>query len=398
MSTDEAAVVDGRYALEDVLGHGGMADVYRATDLVLGRVVAVKLLREVTAEGSERERFTSEARTLAALNHPNLTTVLDAGVAGERPYLVMELVDGPTLGECCAGTALERRRVVHIGGQLADALAYAHGSGVIHRDVKPSNVLLAEDDRTLLTDFGIARLLNQTTHHTRSGTTIGSPAYLAPEQVRGEPPSTAVDIYSLGLVILEALTGRRAYPGPPTEAALARLTRAPELPRALPDRWRRLLADMTHSDPDQRPIASDVATRIRDLPTDAPDVEGETRVLTQAVHPPGLDASGPLAPSSSAETHVLQTPPAWRNRSVEAAARARDRISTAVARVRLERLLRPYAAIVGLLVAAALLMFVVAAVSSDNLAGPENEIPAGVPTTFQDPLADLHAAINGDPS
>ena len=172
--------LDGRYVLGEVIGHGGMAEVYRATDTVLDRAVAVKLLREATGDPSDRARFMAEAKTLAKLNHAGLVTVLDAGTSADRPFLVMELIDGPNLAECCSGTALHISRVVAVGTQVAEGLAHAHAAGVVHRDVKPSNVMLGRDGRVWLTDFGIARLIGDTAHLTRTGMTIGSPAYLAP--------------------------------------------------------------------------------------------------------------------------------------------------------------------------------------------------------------------------
>src|SRR5829696_6333993 len=201
MTADQPQVLDDRYALDELIGRGGMADVYRGTDRVLLRPVAVKLLREV-AEEEHRDRFIEEARTLASLSHPNLVTLLDAGILVGRPYLVMELASGRTLSACISDGPIDADRMVGIGRQLADALAYAHARGVVHRDVKPSNVLVCDGDRVLLADFGIARLIGDAQHHTRSGDTIGSPAYLAPEQAAREPLTPAADIFSLGLVLL----------------------------------------------------------------------------------------------------------------------------------------------------------------------------------------------------
>ncbi|MCZ4499661.1 MAG: pknB 3 [Marmoricola sp.] len=258
--TVEDRAIAGRYDLVELVGSGGMADVHRATDRVLRRDVAVKLLRATASGTTERARFADEARTLATLNHPGLVTILDAGIEDEHPYLVMELVDGPTLGKHLrANGPLDSGSVRNLGSQLAEALAYAHARGVVHRDVKPGNILLRPDGRTVLTDFGIARLVADTDHHTRTGEVIGSPAYLAPEQVNGALPGTAVDVYSLGLVLLEALTGTRAYPGSPVEAAIARLTTPPAIPMSLDRDLRHLLVTMTALTPDDRPSAAEVA-------------------------------------------------------------------------------------------------------------------------------------------
>lgn len=373
MSTDRISVLDERWALEDVLGRGGMADVYRATDLVLGRTVAVKVLREQTEEGSERARFVDEARTLAGLSHPGLTTVLDAGITGAQPYLVMELVEGSSLAECCAGTPLPPATVSGIGAQLADALAYAHRAGVVHRDVKPANVLITTDDRAVLTDFGIARLLHHTSGHTRTGHTIGSPHYFAPEQVRGEQITPAVDVYSLGLVLLEALTGERQYAGPPMEAALQRLTSPPTVPAGTPEPWPSLLCSMTDLDPRARPPAAEVAAALR-----AQDEVTATRVLSQPIVPA---STAPVAPES--ETHVLATPPGdLRRRATAGLGRLRERLGTQTL-------------LLAMLVLAGVLLFVVAALPDDAGTSTDHSVPTQVPQDLRGPLADLHDAVHG---
>lgn len=263
MTVTDARVLGGRYTLGSPVGSGGMADVYRATDNRLGRAVAVKVLRSSSSGDGERSRFRAEARTLASLNHPSLVTLLDAGTCDEHPYLVMELVEGPSLSQALRdGSSLDPERVARVGAQIAAGLAYAHQRGVIHRDVKPGNILLAGDDRALLADFGIARLLEDDAGHTRTGDTIGSPAYLSPEQVSGDQPTAAVDVYALGLVLLECLTGVRAYVGTPVEAALARLSAAPTIPSWLDVGWRDLLVAMTCREPDRRPSAREVAAML----------------------------------------------------------------------------------------------------------------------------------------
>ncbi len=231
--TDDPVVVADRYTLGERLGSGGMAVVYRATDRVLHRDVAVKVLRDTADDETDRLRFTTEARTLAALSHRHLVMVLDAGTTGDQPFLVMELVEGVTLSQRIADGPLPPDEVAVIGAQLADALAYAHDRGVIHRDVKPGNVLLGAGG-VKLADFGIARLVGDTVRHTKTGQAIGTAAYISPEQVLGHDVTPAADVYALGLVLLEVLTGERAYPGSSTEAALARLHRPPHVPDTLP--------------------------------------------------------------------------------------------------------------------------------------------------------------------
>ena len=252
-----------RYEILGQIGNGGMADVYRARDGLLGREVALKLLRGGRPSDSDRARFLAEGRILAGLTHPGLITLLDIGADDEQPFLAMELVEGRTL----AGP-LELADVADLGRQLAGALAYAHQHGVVHRDVKPGNVLLEDDGRVRLADFGIARLLGDTVHLTDPGKTIGTAAYVAPEQVRGDPVDTPADVYALGLVLIEAITGEPVYTGPPMEAAVARLHCPPSIPEGLPPGWQRLLSEMTSSDPALRPSAAAVAIKLSSLASD----------------------------------------------------------------------------------------------------------------------------------
>ncbi|WP_370290906.1 serine/threonine-protein kinase [Nocardioides sp.] len=267
MSVDVAASsswLGGRYQVKHLLGRGGMADVHAGLDQVLGREVAIKVLRN-SADATQRGRFLSEARTLAGLHHPAVVSLLDAGLDGEHPYLVLELAQGRTLADLMEPGAMASEQVARVGLQVAQALRHAHRAGVVHRDVKPSNVIVADDGRACLMDFGIAKLVGEADGHTRTGETIGSPAYLAPEQVEGRSVSPAIDIYSLGLVLLEALTARRAYPGSAMEAAIARLHTAPLIPVSLGPAWGRLLDRMTRIDPAERPDAQGVVDALTDL-------------------------------------------------------------------------------------------------------------------------------------
>jgi len=283
----DAGLLDGRYRLERSLGRGGVAEVFEAFDTKLERRVAVKLFRGDAAE--ELQRHQAEMRTLAQLDHPSLVTVYDAGQDGERPFLVMQLIEGTTVAAEIARTdPIPSEQVAAWGATVAAGLAYCHGQGVIHRDVKPANLLLGHDGRVYLADFGIARLAD-TAHVTRAGEVVGTPAYFAPEQVAGEPVGPAADIYALGLVLLECLTGRKAYEGTAWEVAVARLSRDPELPPDLEPAWRSLLAGMLARTAGQRPLATEAATRLRLLA--GPDTGGlivpppQTVAATQLLSP-----------------------------------------------------------------------------------------------------------------
>ncbi len=258
-------VLGGRYRLERLLGAGGMADVHRATDLRLNRPVAVKIFRPGTDPDGE-QRFHEEAQVLANLNHPGLVSVHDFGVERHHAYLVMELVTGSTLREVLDQQRLPLDEVARIGTDLADVLAYVHDQGVVHRDVKPSNVLLGRDGRVRLADFGVSRLVGAT-GLTSADAAVGTASYLAPEQVQGDPVGPPADVYALGLVLLEAITGRVEYPGESWEAAAERLSRPPSVPRNLPDPLRRALLAMIETDPTRRPTAAQAAEMLADIRT-----------------------------------------------------------------------------------------------------------------------------------
>lgn len=287
----------GRYHLESLLGRGGMADVYRGRDLLLDRPVAVKVVRGASEE--DARRFAREVRTMAALSHHGIVQLFDAGTEQEVPYLVMELVEGSDLPAELAAGALDPERVSALGRQLARALAHAHAMDVVHRDVKPGNVLLDATGRVCLSDFGIARLADAT-RVTVPGMTSGTAAYLAPEQLSGEDVGPPADVYALGLVLLEALTGRREYTGTAVEAAMSRLQRDPVVPDDLPEPWTPLLRAMTARAPAQRPSADEVAAR---LSGDAPARSCATSATIILGHDRGTAAHAETttsAPSTSA--------------------------------------------------------------------------------------------------
>ncbi len=277
-----------------------MADVYEAEDRLLQRQVAVKLFRAAAA--SDRARFDAEIVVLAALNHPGLVQVYDAGDQDGDAYVVLELIEGPTLAARLErGGPVPPIEVADLGIQVADALAYVHERGVVHRDVTPSNVLCGSDGRPRLADFGIARLVD-TTRITAAATAVGTAAYMAPEQVQGLDVTPAADVYSLGLVLLEMLTGRRAFTGGPQEVAVARLARDPDIGTGVPGAWRDLLRAMTQRAASDRPSAAAVRDRLAGVLDGA-----EVRTGALAAVPPVVVAA-PLGDAGGAGAATAVTP------------------------------------------------------------------------------------------
>jgi serine/threonine protein kinase len=314
-STVRNEVVGGRYRLGEVIGRGGMSSVYCARDENLGRDVALKLFAPQAPDADELKRQEAEIKLLATLNHPGLVTLFDAGIDTRipeepRPFLTMELVEGQDLRARIRHSSVPLDEVAVIGAGIADALAYVHSLGIIHRDVKPANVLLVqvrpgEPVRAKLTDFGIARIADGT-RLTVTGAMVGTAAYLSPEQAMGSALTPATDVYSLGLVLLECIKQTVEYPGSAVESAVARMYRVPEIPEDLPAEWADLIRSMTAIDPLERPASADVETALRQALVSPASTPGElapeaTRGLpAMPFRPPSISAESPAQDLSAA--------------------------------------------------------------------------------------------------
>jgi eukaryotic-like serine/threonine-protein kinase len=278
----------GRYRVVRTLGDGAMAKVLLAQDGELDRAVAVKVLDEERAQDpSFRARFAREARVAASLSHPNIVTVFDAGEADRRPFIVMEFVEGRTLYERLREEGpLPADEVVRIARQVAAGLEHAHANGLVHRDLKPSNLIERDDGTVKIADFGIARSIDATAL-TEEGTILGTAAYIAPEQAEGGLVSPQTDLFALGVVLYELLTGRQPWKID-SLAALAgrREAPAPELPRGTPEGLRLAIERSLEPEPADRPAsAADVARLLEDAPA-----EDATVVLPRSARARGVPA------------------------------------------------------------------------------------------------------------
>jgi hypothetical protein len=296
-----------RYQLGELIATGGMGSVYRAIDTHLGRPVAVKVLKRVLADDATfLERFRREARAAAGISHPCVAKVYDYGERSSEPFMVMELVDGDTLAQRIANLGrLPWEQAFAIAEQVASALSAAHGHGVIHRDVKPPNILIDRSDRVKVTDFGIARAVRATTL-TRPGMVLGSANYVAPEQAQGNPVGPAADLYSLGCVLFESVTGNTPYQG---RSAVAIATQhvsspvpdprdqVPELPGAAAALIMRSLGKQPG---DRFPDASTMAAALADARAGRdPSVPSEDLTTTLPRLPPEPPAGPPSAPPAT---------------------------------------------------------------------------------------------------
>ncbi len=258
---------DGRYRLEREVGRGGMGVVYQALDTALERAVALKEMPlHLTGRTDLARRFRQEARLLARLSHPNIVQVYDLIEDGKRLWIAMEFVEGGTLADAIDRTgALTPTEAVRIGRQLAAGLGFAHKQGVIHRDVKPINVLLTSDGVPKLTDFGLAKLLESSVH-TQEGSLLGSVRYMSPEQAAGRPADGRSDVYSLGVTFYEMLCGRAPFEGETASVLAQHLSQDPtplsELARNVPSELGALVMRMLEKAPERRPSDLDAVSEV----------------------------------------------------------------------------------------------------------------------------------------
>jgi Tol biopolymer transport system component len=290
----------GPFEILAPLGAGGMGEVYRASDARLGRDVAVKVLSaEFSSDTDRRSRFEQEARAASALNHPNIVTIYEIGSTSSTTYIAMELVDGKTLREVLAAGALPTRRLLDIGYQMADALAKAHAAGIVHRDVKPDNVMVSRDGSVKMLDFGLAKLLKEqpedtssapTEHATRSGTVLGTVGYMSPEQASGKPVDFASDQFALGSILYEMATGHRAFQRDTSAETLTAIIREDVEPvgrlnASVPAPFRWIVERCLQKDPEDRYAST------RDL---AREIKALREHLSETVAP--TEVSGAVAP------------------------------------------------------------------------------------------------------
>ncbi len=302
----EGVVLGGRYRLGPLLGQGGMAQVFDGLDMRLGRPVAIKLLLpSLAADASLRRRFEQEAEAAARLSHPNVVGVYDAGEDAGQAYIVMERLGGESLADSIARGPVDQAWLRRLAADILAALGAAHTAGIVHRDIKPANILLAADGRAKVADFGIARVIErpavagtEAAGLTSTGLIIGTPEYLAPERMLGQPATAQSDIYSVGVVLYEALTGRKPFAGGTPLAVAAAASQgaagAPDPAQLRPDADPRMIAAIARAmapDPEQRfPSAAAMASALR---TDTP---APTEIFAAAAPLPAAAATVPIAP------------------------------------------------------------------------------------------------------
>ncbi|WP_371651263.1 MULTISPECIES: protein kinase domain-containing protein [unclassified Streptomyces] len=308
----EPTLIGGRFEVLRRLGAGGMGEVYEALDTALDRRVAVKLIRSALMSDESGARFAREARALARIDHPNVVTVYEAGVQDDVPYLVMELLEGVGLQDLLRERGPQDEATVRaVAAGICEALAAVHRAGMVHRDVKPSNVQLTRTGRVALHDFGIAQQ-HDSTAVTRTGIVVGTPAYLAPEQLMGAPSGPQSDMYAVGSCIFAMLTGAPPFAAESVHAIMFRITQEPAPPLhgspGIPDDLADLVAALLQKEPAKRPTAQAAIPLLR-CPADADELVAEA--VTGELRQRAVENFAPLAPEArSATTPEPPEPPA----------------------------------------------------------------------------------------
>ncbi|MDY0296015.1 MAG: bifunctional serine/threonine-protein kinase/formylglycine-generating enzyme family protein [Acidobacteriota bacterium] len=292
------------YRIEKELGKGGMADVYLAVQENLERPVAIKvLLPALFRDDSFAHRFVREARTAASFKHPHILEIYDIGQDEHSHYIVMEYLPGGSLAGLIESGPLQPENALAIFSAIASALDYAHGEGFIHRDVKPDNILFRKDGTPVLCDFGIARAVGSATRLTKTGMSVGTPHYMSPEQARGKKLDGRSDIYSLGVVFYEMLTGKVPFEAEDSVAvAIAHVQDpVPGLPGHLA-KYQPLVDKLLAKDPDQRP---QTGKEVADLAGNLPAAEPEKSAAAESSH---IESQAPSAPPPGRETRLVEEP------------------------------------------------------------------------------------------
>ncbi len=323
MRPTSGITLGGRFQLTERIAIGGMGEVWKARDKVLGRVVAIKILKEeYSGDPAFLNRFRAEARHTALLNHEGIANVFDYGEEGGSAYLVMELVPGQPLSAVIEREGvLSPDRALSIIGQTATALAVAHRQGLVHRDVKPGNILVLPDGRVKITDFGIARLADQVPL-TATGQVMGTAQYLAPEQATGQQATGSSDIYALGVIGYELLAGRRPFSGESQIAiALAQVNDAPPpLPEHIPHPVRALIASMLAKDPSDRPADAESLSRAVDAIRSGSIRAAEAAVPGMLLFGGDAEATAAVPRQDTAATRAVPAPSTSAMPTVAAAA------------------------------------------------------------------------------
>ena len=302
-------ILNGRYALITQQGSGGMSVIYKATDRALGRPVAIKILRpSLTNDPQFLEKFRNEARSVARLSHPNIVTVHDVGSEGHKThYIVMELIEGTDLKKVIkAYGALPLDRALNIAVQMCAGIGYAHRSGLVHADVKPQNILITPEDIVKVTDFGIAQALSDTQPRQRLDVVWGSPHYFAPEQAKGEQPTPAADVYAIGIVLFEMLTGQLPYAGAnQQELAMAHI-RAPipsvtDINPTIPSSLASIIQKVMSKEPEQRYATADQLGNVLQ--------KYQSRARDNTIVSPNVPPPAALQPPPAQQQETVPRPP-----------------------------------------------------------------------------------------